>query len=91
MEIRYDLSARKVVTATVDPHERAVVWRHPVTGKVAYPGRNDAPMERYRKRGFERVEMDSLHKLDQFCRETGTVNEKAHFNSGNSFDDREPE
>lgn len=90
-EIRYDLSDRHPTMASVHPKERAVVFRHPVTGKIAYPARNDAPLGRYGERGFERVELDSLHKLDTFCRETGTVNEKAHFNSGNGMDDQVPE
>lgn len=88
MEIRYDLTRRGVNFAAVHPSERAVVWRDPKTGHVAYPGRNDAPMpERYRQRGFERVEMSTLKQLDRFSKEQGVVNEKANFNNGNEMDD----
>lgn len=67
--------------------QTTVVYEHPATGKVCYPGRNDRPMpERYVKRGFERREIRTLRGMDTFSKQHGVVNEKAHFNSGNSLD-----
>ena len=73
--------------------ERAVVYQHPATGKVVYPGRNDVPMpERYRARGFERRELDSLRSIESFEKEQGVLNEKAHYDAGtgNSADSADP-
>jgi len=67
--------------------ESTVVWENPATGKVSYPGRNDAPMpERYARRGYERRELRTLREVDAFSAAHGVVNEKAHFNSGNGLD-----
>ena len=44
--------------------------------------RNDLPMpQRYKERGFYVDELDSLPKLDKFCKENNVINEKAHFDS----------
>ena len=71
---------------SVHSSERAVVYRNPRTGSIAYPPVNNEPMpERYAKGGYERVELDTLHKLDTFCAQNKLVNEKASFdNSGNA-------
>ncbi len=62
--------------------EATVVYRHPATGKVRYPPRNDQPMpERYRQQGYERVTLPTLRSVDRFCADNGVVNEKAHFDS----------
>lgn len=67
--------------------ERAVVWRHPQTGEVAYPGRNDIPMPvHYQARGFERHELPTLRDLDRFQSRQGVVNEKAHYDSNGKAD-----
>lgn len=91
MEIRWDISRRPIQVATgsaVHSSERAVVWRHPLTGSVAYPGMNNAPMpERYRKSGYERVELDSLHKLDKFSKENNVSSEIANFDKSGHADD----
>lgn len=71
------------VPAAVHSKERSVVYRNPKTGSVAYPGRNDLPMpDRYARNGYERVEFDSLNKLDKFCAEKKLVNETASFDKG---------
>jgi len=73
------------LSAGVCSKETAIVWRHPKTGEIRYPGRNDTPIpEAYRQQGYERFELNSLRKMDKFERETGTVNEKAHFTDGSS-------
>lgn len=69
--------------ASIHEKERAVVYQHPVTGEVRYPGRNDVPMPAlYRKQGFERREFNSLRELDSFTKSRGLVNEAAHFDRG---------
>jgi|SRR5690349_7568626 len=73
--------------AAVHAKERAVVWRHPGTGKVRYPGRNDTPMpERYAAQGYERVEFDSAFSLARFEKQNNVANEALHCNSGNALD-----
>jgi hypothetical protein len=85
MSIIYSM-ARSRGTALVHASERAVVFRHPGTGSIAYPGVNNRPMpKRYAKAGYEKVEMDSLHKMDSFCTEQGVSNEQIDFNSGNDI------
>ena len=65
------------------PSERAVVWEHPGTGQIRYPGRNDVPIpERYAKEGFVRREMPTLRDIHAFERERGVKNEKAWFDNG---------
>ena len=68
--------------------DACVVYQHPLTGKVIWPGRNDEPMPaRYQARGFERREMRSLGEIDKFSQSQGVVNERAHYNSGNGYDE----
>ncbi len=70
-------------SASVHEKERAVVWQHPATGEVRYPGRNDVPMPAlYQKQGFERREFTSIQQLDSFSKQRGLVNEAAHFDRG---------
>jgi hypothetical protein len=83
----------------VHPRERVVVWRNPRTGNISYPGRNDAPMpERYRRLGYERVELPNLRSVERFERESaaaghGVRSEIAWYDkgSGRGFDDRMPD
>ena len=71
------------------PSERAVVWKHPVTGQVRYPGRNDVPMpKRYAEQGFERHEMPTLRDVHRLEKQKGVLNEKAWFDrNGKGFDE----
>ena len=86
-------------TAQVHPRERIILWRHPKSGRVVYPGRNDAPMpERYRKLGYERVELSSLRSVERFEKEShaaghGVRSEVAWYDkgSGRGFDDCIPD
>ncbi len=76
---------------SVHVRDRAVVWEHPGTGEVRYPGKNDAPMPaRYQKEGFVRKEFPNLRSLEKFERSHGVLNDKAHYNPGNSSDQEEP-
>lgn len=70
--------------------ERVVVWEHPLTGEVRYPGRNDAPMPaRYVTAGFQRKELSSLRQVEQFSKVHKVHSEIAHYDrgSGRGFDD----
>lgn len=73
----------------IDPSEAAVVYHHPGTDKIRWPGRADVPIpERYRRQGYERREFRSLRELDQFSKARGVIHEKSHFNSnGRGMDD----
>lgn len=76
---------------SVHARERSVVWEHPGTGEIRYPGRNDAPMpSRYQKEGFVRKEFTNLRSLESFERSHNVLNDKAHYNPGNSLDQEEP-
>lgn len=87
MEICFS-TRRAPVFAAVHSRERTVVYRNPKNGHVAYPGRADVPMpSRYKKAGYERVEFDSLKKLDKFCVEKKVTNEKASFDDGSGHAD----
>jgi hypothetical protein len=88
MCIRWDISRRQinVVSAerTLVQSDRAAVYVHPETGRIAYPGRVDVPMpEKYRQWGFVKKEFNTAKELDKFCKEKKLVNEKLNFNSGN--------
>jgi len=75
---------------SVHASERSVVWEHPGTGEIRYPGRNDAPIpDRYVKEGFVRKEFESLRSLETFERSHSVRNDKAHYNPGNSYDQEE--
>ena len=83
MEIWYGMGLRRAAEASVHSTERTVVFRNPKTGSIAYPGRTDVSMpERYRKGGYEKVEMHSLRELDKFCKDNNLMNHKANFNDG---------
>jgi hypothetical protein len=76
--------------AAVHTSERAVVWRDPKTGTVAYPPTNSAIMpERYQKRGYEYYELPSLNALQKFERDANVRSERAWFDkgSGRGFED----
>lgn len=70
-------SFRQYTTAFNDK-DACVVWEHPQTGEVRYPGKNDAPMpERYAKQGFQRKEMRTLHEISKFEKSHKVWNERA--------------
>ncbi len=88
MTIRWDISRRQINVASAErtlvQSERAAVYVHPKTGRIAYPGRVDTPMpEKYREWGFVKKEFATAKELDKFCKEKKLVNEKLNFNSGN--------
>jgi len=96
-EILWTTNARWLPAA--HPRERIVLWRDPKSGKVAYPGRNDVPMPvRYRRQGYERIELPNLRSVERFEREShaaghGVRSEVAWFDAGTGrgFDDRMPD
>lgn len=67
--------------AQVHASERAVVFRHPVTGEIRRPARADQAMDpTYAAQGFEREEIMSM---TQHERETGSVHEATNWAPGN--------
>lgn len=67
--------------AQVHPSERAVVFRHPVTGEIRNPGRADAPMPaEYAAQGYERHE---IMNMTAYEKSTGQVHEASNFTPGN--------
>lgn len=76
----------------VHPKERAVVYRNPATGKVAYPPRNDQPMpDFYASAGYERVELPTLRSVEQFEKAHNVRSEAAWHDSGSGSADHMPE
>ena len=68
-----------------------LVFKNPKTGQVSYPGRNDKSMPpKYAAAGFREHRMHHLHEVDKLQKETGVVNQAAHFdqNSLPPCDDR---
>ncbi len=64
------------------PHasERAVVYRHPVTGEIRRPARADEPMSPvYAAQGYVREEIMSMIQHEK---ETGSVHEASNFRAG---------
>lgn len=89
MEIRWDISQRKRQhrPTALTGDEKTVVYVDPRTGNVAYPGRNDRPMEaRYVNAGYERVEFSTLREVDKFCKERNLMNERANFDRNGKAD-----
>ncbi len=68
--------------AAAHPHERTVVYKDPITGQIAYPGRNDTP-SKYDDMGWERVEFEHARDLEKFEKQHNVLNEKLWYNSGN--------
>lgn len=74
-ETNYDKAVRFSQTALLPPSERPVVWKHPKTGEVRYPGQNNSEMPKYYKDlGYERHEITSYPEHQKFCKEQGVVN-----------------
>lgn len=70
--------------ASVYTTERSVVYEDPKTGEIVYPARADVPMaERYRKRGFQRIEFEHGRDLEKFEKSHNVANEGYWYNSGN--------
>lgn len=87
MEIYWHSRSRDASLLGAD--EMTVVYEHPITKKILYPGRNDAPMpDRYQRQGFVRREMRSLREVDSFSERHNLVNERANYDrgSGHSYD-----
>jgi hypothetical protein len=83
-------NARPANARKLHPKETTVVYENPKTGKVVYPGRNDAEMpKRYANRGYVRKELTSLTEVDRFSKSHSVVNERAHYDkgSGRGYDD----
>lgn len=74
------LPSMRQITVPVHASERSVVWKHPQTGAVKYPARNDVPVpEYYARQGFQRVEIEHDNDMRKFEKEHGVTNEKAHY------------
>jgi hypothetical protein len=80
------------VLHSIHPRERCVVWKHPATGDIVYPGRNDVPMpSRYVAQGYERHELGSIRAIHKHEQEQGVHSEISHFDAGTGrgFDDQD--
>lgn len=78
----------------VHPRERAVVYRHPQTGKIAYPPRNDSPMPaNLQSWGYERIELPTLHAVETLEKEANVRSEIAWYDQGTArgHDDHAPQ
>lgn len=74
----YSESIRHSRLAQLPLNERPVVWQHPLTGEVRYPGRNDGEMPKYYKeQGYERKEITSYREHQKFNKEHGLINHAA--------------
>jgi len=74
------------------PSERTVVFRHPKTGHIDYPMRNDQPMREDLKRwGYERYELPTLKERERFEKKQGVVCEDNWFDKGTGNADKLPE
>jgi hypothetical protein len=63
---------------------------NPRTGERRIPARADLQMpEVYRRQGYERVELDTHQKRNDFERKTGLVHEASHFDKGSATAERE--
>lgn len=61
--------------------DRAVFFRHPLTGEIRRPARADQPMPaEYARQGYQREEVMSMIRHE---RETGSVHEDSNFRAGN--------
>lgn len=86
MEILWSRSSADIPHAC-HPSESVVVWEHPVTGQVRYPGRNDTPIpERYQREGFVRKEIRTLRDIHKFESDHKVLNERAWFDRGSGRD-----
>jgi hypothetical protein len=85
MEILWSTNHKGVAAA--HEKERTVVYEHPVTGEVAYPGRNDVQMpSRYRDRGFLKKDFNSIYDLQRFEKTHHVLNEAVWFDKGSGRD-----
>ena len=76
--------------AAVHSKERTVLLYSRKEKKFQYPSENNQPVpERLVKRGYERVEFNSLRSLEQHGKQTGAISERAWFDkgSGRSLDE----
>lgn len=81
MEILW--AASSAVHPPCHPSETVVIWEHPRTKHILYPGRNDAPMPaKYRAMGYQRREMRNLAEIRKFERENKVISECANFDKG---------
>lgn len=54
--------------------ERPVVWQHPKTGEVRYPGHTGEMPGYYQSQGYERKEFTSYQEHKKFCDDNGMIN-----------------
>jgi hypothetical protein len=81
-------SAPKRTYIGLHPWDRPVIYVDPKTRKHITPMRGDVPMpERYRKWGYERVELSTGREIDAHCKRNNLVHERMNYDSnGKSYD-----
>lgn len=73
--------------AAVHASEAVVLFEHPVTGKTAFPGRNDAPMpKRYVDAGYQRKTYQSLADVRRIEKREKVVSEVGNYNRGSGYE-----
>src|SRR4029077_14359320 len=66
---------RSKSNAQLSEAERPILWIHPKTGEVRYPGRNDGVMPKYySEQGYEKKEFTSYQEHQNFCDSKYLVN-----------------
>lgn len=74
----HEQSLRFSKNTQLSADERPVIWQHPETGEIRYPGRNDGEMPSYYKsQGYERKEFSSYQEHQRFNKEHGLINHRA--------------
>lgn len=69
--------------AAVHSKERTALYYSAKEGKWQYPGSNDQPVpDRLKRRGYERVEFNSLRDIERHEKQAGVRSEKAWFDAG---------
>lgn len=73
-ETEYTKSSRFARNTQLPVGERPVVWQHPVTGEIRYPGHTGDMPGYYKDQGYERKEFTSYQDHKKFCDSNGLVN-----------------
>lgn len=81
LEITY--LPRHILNAACHPSETCVVYYSPKENKIQYPGRNDIPIpDRLQRRGYQRLEMRSIHDIQRFEKQHHVINERVWYDRG---------
>lgn len=69
-----------ILIASIHKSERATIYVNPRTGERRIPAEANVAMPAvYARQGFERLELDTAQKRNDFERKTGLVHERSNF------------